>query len=60
MTVAEGTVRPSPGGPAAGRGWSATAGVHAASSGWLAVAWCVGLAVLGYFWSTAIFNRDPK
>ncbi|WP_211362564.1 ABC transporter ATP-binding protein/permease [Streptomyces chryseus] len=29
-------------------------------NGWLAVAWCLGLAVLGYFWSTAKFNRDPK
>ncbi|MFE6281051.1 ABC transporter permease [Streptomyces sp. NPDC057877] len=27
---------------------------------WLAVAWCLGLAVLGYFWSTARFNRDPR
>ncbi|WP_327000419.1 ABC transporter permease [Dactylosporangium sp. NBC_01737] len=29
-------------------------------NGWLAVAWCVGLAVLGYFWSTSKSNRDPK
>jgi len=29
-------------------------------NGWLAVAWCVGLAVLGYFWSAAKFNSDPK
>ncbi|WP_338697742.1 ABC transporter permease [Streptomyces sp. Q6] len=29
-------------------------------NGWLAVGWCVGLTVLGYFWSTATFNRDPK
>jgi ABC-2 type transport system permease protein len=29
-------------------------------NGWLAVAWCVGLAVLGYFWSTSKFNLDPK
>ncbi|MFG1995580.1 ABC transporter permease [Actinoplanes sp. NPDC048988] len=27
-------------------------------NGWLAVAWCVGLAVLGYVWSTARFNRS--
>ncbi|KAB2589532.1 ABC transporter permease [Streptomyces arboris] len=26
--------------------------------GWLAVAWCLGLAVLGYFWSAAKFDRD--
>lgn len=29
-------------------------------NGWLAVVWCLGLAVLGYFWSTSTFNRDPK
>ncbi|WP_320780070.1 ABC transporter permease [Streptomyces sp. CRN 30] len=29
-------------------------------NGWLALAWCVGLAVLGYFWSKAVFNRDGK
>jgi ABC-2 type transport system permease protein len=29
-------------------------------NGWLAVAWCLGLTVLGYFWSTSSFNRDPK
>ncbi|MFI5818973.1 ABC transporter permease [Streptomyces rishiriensis] len=29
-------------------------------NGWLAVAWCVGLTVLGYLWSTAQFSRDPK
>ncbi|MFC4017389.1 ABC transporter permease [Micromonospora sp. GCM10011542] len=29
-------------------------------NGWLAVAWCLGLAVLGYFWSTSKFNRDPR
>ncbi|MFB7311046.1 ABC transporter permease [Streptomyces sp. NPDC056192] len=29
-------------------------------NGWLAVAWCLGLAVLGYFWSKAVFNRDSK
>ncbi|HEV7758877.1 MAG TPA: ABC transporter permease, partial [Acidimicrobiales bacterium] len=27
-------------------------------NGWLAVAWCLGLTVLGYLWSTANFNRD--
>ncbi|MFG2793726.1 ABC transporter permease [Streptomyces sp. NPDC048419] len=25
-------------------------------NGWLALAWCAGLAVLGYFWSAAKFN----
>jgi ABC-2 type transport system permease protein len=29
-------------------------------NGWLAVVWCLGLTVLGYFWSTSKFNRDPK
>lgn len=27
--------------------------------GWLAVAWCLGLAALGYLWSTSRFDRDP-
>ncbi|WP_369230374.1 ABC transporter permease [Streptomyces sp. R21] len=29
-------------------------------NGWLTVAWCVGLAVLGYYWSKALFNREGK
>ncbi|MER6422778.1 ABC transporter permease [Streptomyces sp. NPDC001137] len=29
-------------------------------NGWLAIAWCVGLAVLGYFWSASKFNSEPK
>ncbi|MEV4657374.1 ABC transporter permease [Micromonospora sp. NPDC049301] len=29
-------------------------------NGWLAVVWCLGLAVLGYFWSTSKFNNDPR
>ncbi|MEH0845703.1 ABC transporter permease [Micromonospora sp. CPCC 205711] len=29
-------------------------------NGWLAVAWCLALAVLGYVWSTSTFNRDPR
>ena len=29
-------------------------------NGWLTVAWCLGLSALGYFWSKAVFNRDPK
>ncbi|NYV74741.1 ABC transporter permease, partial [Streptomyces sp. UH6] len=28
--------------------------------GWLALAWSAGLAVLGYFWSTAKFDQEPK
>ncbi|WP_328420357.1 ABC transporter permease [Streptomyces sp. NBC_00443] len=29
-------------------------------NGWLAVAWCAGLAALGYVWSKSVFDRDPK
>ncbi|MEV6422942.1 ABC transporter permease [Streptomyces sp. NPDC051662] len=29
-------------------------------NGWLAIGWCVGVAVLGYWWSTSLFSRDPK
>ena len=29
-------------------------------NGWLAVAWCAALTVLGYVWSTATFNKDPE
>ncbi|MDI3385071.1 ABC transporter permease [Streptomyces sp. B-S-A8] len=35
-------------------------GTEIGHNGWLTVAWSVGLAVLGYLWSTARFNRDPK
>ncbi|MFE4048889.1 ABC transporter permease [Streptomyces sp. YIM B13518] len=35
-------------------------GTEIGHHGWLAVAWCLGLAVLGYFWSTATFAKDPK
>ncbi|MEU3746100.1 MULTISPECIES: ABC transporter permease [Streptomyces] len=35
-------------------------GTEIGHNGWLAVAWCVGLTVLGYFWSTSKFNGDPK
>ncbi|MFF5482508.1 ABC transporter permease [Streptomyces sp. NPDC012935] len=35
-------------------------GSEIGNNGWLAVAWCLGLAVLGYFWSTSKFNDDPK
>jgi ABC-2 type transport system permease protein len=27
---------------------------------WIAIVWCLSLAALGYRWSTALFNRDPK
>ncbi|MGW6015921.1 ABC transporter permease [Streptomyces sp. NPDC055210] len=29
-------------------------------NGWLALGWCLGLAVLGYFWSASKFNGNPK
>ena len=29
-------------------------------NGWLALAWCLALTLLGYRWSKAAFNRDPK
>ncbi|MDT0342087.1 ABC transporter permease [Streptomyces litchfieldiae] len=35
-------------------------GTEIGNDGWIALAWCVGLTVLGYRWSTALFNRDPK
>ncbi|QEU97914.1 ABC transporter permease [Streptomyces kanamyceticus] len=28
--------------------------------GWLAVAWCLALAALGYAWSLSLFTRDPR
>ncbi|MFD4030422.1 ABC transporter permease [Streptomyces sp. NPDC058637] len=34
-------------------------GTEIGHNGWLAVAWCVGLTVLGYVWSTSKFNSDP-
>ncbi|MFH8366172.1 ABC transporter permease [Streptomyces sp. NPDC018031] len=27
---------------------------------WIAVLWCLGLTALGYRWSKAVFDRDPK
>jgi ABC-2 type transport system permease protein len=29
-------------------------------NGWLALAWCLALTVLGYLWSASKFNSDPK
>ncbi|MFI9729326.1 ABC transporter permease [Streptomyces sp. NPDC052092] len=35
-------------------------GTEIGHNGWLALAWCLVLITLGYFWSKAAFNRDPK
>ncbi|MFE0130397.1 ABC transporter permease [Streptomyces sp. NPDC059037] len=35
-------------------------GTEIGHNGWLAIGWCLALTVLGYFWSKASFNRDPK
>ncbi|MEU6404200.1 ABC transporter permease [Streptomyces sp. NPDC046985] len=35
-------------------------GTEIGHNGWLAVAWCLGLTVLGYFWATSKFDSDPK
>ncbi|MGW7071487.1 ABC transporter permease [Streptomyces sp. NPDC054855] len=35
-------------------------GTEIGHNGWLAVGWCLGLTLLGYFWATAKFNDDPK
>jgi ABC-2 type transport system permease protein len=35
-------------------------GTEIGHNGWLAIAWCLALCALGYFWSKAVFNRDPK
>ncbi|WP_432136367.1 MULTISPECIES: ABC transporter permease [unclassified Streptomyces] len=35
-------------------------GTEIGHNGWLAIAWCVGLSALGYFWSRSLFDRDPR
>ncbi|MFF4181905.1 ABC transporter permease [Streptomyces sp. NPDC001691] len=35
-------------------------GTEIGNNGWLAIAWAVGLTVLGYFWAKAKFNQDPQ
>ncbi|MBA2811852.1 ABC transporter permease [Streptomyces sp. KM273126] len=35
-------------------------GTEIGNNWWIAIVWCVGLTVLGYRWSMALFNRDPK
>ncbi|MFC8593992.1 ABC transporter permease [Streptomyces atroolivaceus] len=34
-------------------------GTEIGTAGWLALAWCLGLTVLGHLWSKAQFTRDP-
>lgn len=35
-------------------------GTEIGDNWWIALLWCLGLAVLGYRWSKAAFDRDPK
>ncbi|MET8786132.1 MULTISPECIES: ABC transporter permease [unclassified Streptomyces] len=35
-------------------------GTEIGNNWWIALAWCLALSVLGYRWSAAQFNRDPK
>ncbi|GAA1920851.1 ABC transporter permease [Streptomyces durmitorensis] len=35
-------------------------GTEIGNNGWLTLAWSVALSALGYYWSKAVFNRDPK
>ncbi|MCC9156345.1 ABC transporter permease, partial [Streptomyces parvulus] len=35
-------------------------GTEIGHNGWLALAWCLALTVLGYFWSKSVFDRDPR
>ncbi|MEU5427480.1 ABC transporter permease [Streptomyces olivoreticuli] len=35
-------------------------GTDIGNNGWLAIAWCLALTTLGYYWSKAAFNREPK
>lgn len=33
-------------------------GTEIGNTGWIALAWCTGLAVLGYWWARSVFNRE--
>ncbi|WP_156725342.1 ABC transporter permease [Streptomyces apocyni] len=35
-------------------------GTEIGYNGWLTMAWCLALTILGYLWSTVKFNQDPK
>ena len=34
-------------------------GTPIGNSAVLAIAWCAGIALVGYLWARALFNRDP-
>jgi len=34
-------------------------GTEIGHNGWLAIAWCLALTVLGYLWTKSLFARDP-
>ncbi|MFF7339427.1 ABC transporter permease [Streptomyces sp. NPDC008163] len=35
-------------------------GTEIGNSGWIAIGWCLGLTVLGYYWSRSQFDREAK
>ncbi|MEI5097399.1 ABC transporter permease [Streptomyces sp. PmtG] len=35
-------------------------GTEIGNDAWFAIAWCVGLSVLGYFWAQSTFNKTAK
>ncbi|MFE5792135.1 ABC transporter permease [Streptomyces sp. NPDC056503] len=35
-------------------------GTGIGNNGWIAIAWCAGLTVLGYLWSAKTFGKDPR
>ncbi|MBQ1090566.1 ABC transporter permease [Streptomyces sp. B93] len=35
-------------------------GTGIGNNGWITLAWCLGLTVLGHRWSKSLFDRDPK
>ncbi|HEX6197222.1 MAG TPA: ABC transporter permease [Jiangellaceae bacterium] len=35
-------------------------GTEIGNSGWISVAWCVAIALVGYLWAKKLYNRDPS
>ena len=35
-------------------------GTEIGNNWWITIVWCLGLAALGYRWSKAVFDRDPR